>query len=198
MEEKKMQNKMRFKIGEIEFEAEGDAEVIAKERSEFVSTLLPLALDSIAKNANTKQITHIATLPQSSSIDDIDSYQITEDLSRESLASFVKQKGVETNNDFVLCAAFFNEKKNGMKTFSKVTMEESFSEAKRPLPANIYDLFNGLVKNGLIMKSSDKGKTSKEYTLTHNGEEYVNKLSPKQSKAKRPSSKPRKQQKKQK
>jgi len=191
-----MLNKVRFKIGEIEFEAEGDAEVIAKERQEFVSTLLPLALDSTSRKANARQITQIATVSQSSSIDDTDSYQVREDLSRASLASFVKEKGAKSINDFVLCAAFFNEKKNEMKTFSKATVEGFFSEAKRKWPKNISLSFNQLVKRGFIMEPLfAKGKTPTEYTLTDEGEEYIKKLSPKQTKAKKSPSRTRKRQK---
>ena len=192
-----MQNKVRFKIGEIEFEAEGDAEVIAKERKEFVSTLLPLAIDAISKIASTRQITRVNTVPQSSTTDEIDSYQITEDLSRKSLASYVKEKGAESINDFILCAAYFKNKQNEMDSFSSKTALIFFSEAKRRPPKNPSSFLGQLAARGLIMESpSAKGKTPTEYILTSEGEEYVNKLSPKQSKTKKLPSKSRKQQKK--
>ena len=35
-----MNNKVKFKIGEIEFEAEGSAEVVERERNVFLNALL--------------------------------------------------------------------------------------------------------------------------------------------------------------
>jgi hypothetical protein len=190
-----MQNKVRFKIGEIEFEAEGDTEVIARERNEFVTTLLPLAVDAMTKIIN-RQIPQITALPQSTTIDDIDLPQETDNLSKTSLASFIKQKGAESHTDFVLCAMFFKEKKKEMTSFSSATAKHFFSEAKKPLPVNISDLTYQLVKRGLIMESpSAKGVMPTEYVLTSKGEEYVNQLRPGLTKARKTSSKPRKQKK---
>lgn len=192
-----MQNKVRFKIGDIEFEAEGDAEVIARERNEFISTLLPLAVDAMTRTISNKQIPQITTLPQSAIIDETDLSQGAEDWSRTSLASFIKEKGAESHTDFILCAMYFKEKKKEIHSFSSVTAKQFFSEAKKPLPANIKGLINQLVKRGHIMEStSAKGVTPTEYILTSKGEEYVNGLCPKQTRARKTSSKPRKQRKK--
>jgi DNA-binding PadR family transcriptional regulator len=197
MEEHKMQNKVRFKIGDIEFEAEGDAEIIERERKEFVTTLLPLAVDAMTRTISNRQIQQIPTLPQSTAIDDADLPQDTENLNRTSLASFVKQKGAERHTDFVLCAVFFNEKKNKIGSFSTTTAKNFYSEAKRTLPANMTDTINQLARRGLIMESpTAKGATPTEYILTDKGEEYVNDFRPIPTKARKKSSKTRKQRKK--
>ena len=47
-----MQNEVRFRIGEIEFEAKGDPDVIERERNEFVTKLLPLAVDAVVGTAD--------------------------------------------------------------------------------------------------------------------------------------------------
>lgn len=44
-----MENRVKFKIGEIEFEAEGSAEVIERERNVFMNALLPAAVDAIVR-----------------------------------------------------------------------------------------------------------------------------------------------------
>jgi len=192
-----MQNKVRFKIGDIEFEAEGEAEVIERERKEFVTTLFPLAVDAMTRYINNRQVQQITTLPQSETINETDLSYDVEDLNRKSLASFIKEKGAESNIDFVLCAMFFKEKKKEMASFSSATAKNFFSEAKKPLPANIFDLTYQLVKRGLIMESpSAKGATPTEYILTAKGEEYVNVLQPGQTKVRKTSLKPRKQRKK--
>lgn len=192
-----MQNKVRFKIGEIEFEAEGDAEVIERERNEFVTTLLPLAVDAMVRTINNRQLQRINTLPQSTAIDDIGLPQDAENLSRTSLASFIKQKGANTHTDFILCAIFYKNKRNEMDSFSSTTAKQFYSDAKKPLPANLSDSLNHLAKHGFIMESpSAKGATPTEYILTNQGEEYVNNLRPGQTKARKTSSKSRKQRKK--
>jgi hypothetical protein len=42
-----MENRVRFKIGEIEFEAEGTADIVERERSVFLNALLPAAVEAI-------------------------------------------------------------------------------------------------------------------------------------------------------
>jgi len=198
MEERKMDNKVRFKMGEIEFEAEGDAEFIARERNEFVSTLIPLAVDAMTRTINNRQVPQITSLPQSETIAGIDLSQGAEDWSRMSLASFIKEKGAESHTDFILCSIFFKNKKNEMDSFSSTTAKHFFSEARKPLPKNISDLLYQLAGRGLIMESpSAKGETPTEYILTAKGEEHVNNLHPRKTKVRRASSKPRKQKKKQ-
>ena len=44
-----MDNKVKFKIGEIEFEAEGSAEVVERERNVFLNALLPAAVEAIVR-----------------------------------------------------------------------------------------------------------------------------------------------------
>ena len=192
MEEQEMQNKLRFKIGDIEFEAEGEAEVIARERNEFISTLLPLAIDTMTRTINKKQIPQITTLPQSAIIDGIDLSQETEDWSRTSLDSFIKQKGAKSNTDFILCAAFFKLKKGEIQSFSSTSAKQFYLEAKKPTPKNISLPIFQLVQKRHIMETQGK-----EYILTGEGEEYVNKLRPSQTKTRKTTSKPRKQRKKQ-
>jgi len=191
-----MLNKVKFKIGDIEFEAEGDAEIIERERKEFVTTLLPLAVDAMTRTINNRQIPQNTTLPQSVIINGTDSPQDAENFGRTSLALFIKEKGAESDSDFILCAMSFKERRKEMDSFSSTTLKPLFSDAKKPLPDNISDLLYKLAKRGLIMEPlSKKGIKPIEYVLTNKGEEYVNDLHPKQTKAKKTSSKPRKQQK---
>ena len=55
-----MQNKVRFKIGEIEFEADGSAEFIAHEKKEFFETFIPLASDVIMRTKTSKETSQMA------------------------------------------------------------------------------------------------------------------------------------------
>jgi len=190
-----MQSKVRFKIGDIEFEAEGDAEVIARERNEFITTLLPLAVDAMTRTITNRHVQQITTLPQSEIVNETSLPQEAEDWSRKSLASFIKEKGAKSNTDFILCAAFFKDKKSSIKSFSSTEAKEYFLEAKKTPPKNVSLPIFHLAKKGHIMESPEKGATLTKYILTSEGEDYVEKLCPRQTKAKKTSSRSRKQQK---
>jgi hypothetical protein len=189
-----MQSKVRFKIGEIEFEAEGDGGIIARERNEFVSTLLPLALDTMAKTMAVRQIPQTTALLKSPTADVSSLSQSTEDWRKMGLSLFAKEKGVESSTDFILCAAFFKEKKGEIKSFSSTTAKSFFEEAKKPEQGKTSDTIYKLAQRGLIMEYPPaKGAIPIEYILTGDGEEYVKNL---HTKVKKTSPRPRKKTKK--
>ena len=89
---------------------------------------------------------------------------------------------------------YFNEKRNGISSFSSATLKALYSEAKKPLPNNLSMSLSELVKKGLIMEDvSAKGSTPKMYVLTLEGEESIKNMHPTEAKEKKASSKPRKQ-----
>ena len=107
----------------------------------------------------------------------------TADFSRMSLASFVKSKGADTHYDFIICAVYYNEKRNGILSFSSATIKGLYSEVKRPLPNNLSMSLSELVKKGYIMENpSVKGSNPKEYILTSDGEEMVENMLPQEKK----------------
>jgi len=201
MEEKKMQNEVHIKIGTdgIEFDAKGDSDFIERERNAFEAKLLPLGVDAVTRTRNVVQTPPMITANEFQSLPQT-TYDPSEvptnnyaDWSRIGLASFIKQKGAENNNEFILCATYFNEKKNGISSFSSLTAKEFYSEVKKPLPSNVSMAINQLVSKGLIMENpSAKGANPKEYILTSDGERYVEELQPKEEQSKKPTSKPRK------
>lgn len=204
MEEKSIV-RVKFEIGEIKFEAEGSGDLVERERSIFNNTLLPAAIDALVRtrgitqndqyietqdlpNSSALEMTNISTAPEQNSVNSV------EDWARTSLASFVKLKGVESNYDFILCAVFFNWKRNGIQSISSVTLKELFAEAKRPAPQNLSMSLSELVKKGLIMEDdSAKNSNPKVYVLTYKGEEAVENMHPTDAKEKKTVSKPRKQ-----
>lgn len=54
-----MESRIKFKIGEIEFEAEGTAEVVERERDAFMKMVLPAAIDAVVC-CERKRVTGIA------------------------------------------------------------------------------------------------------------------------------------------
>lgn len=204
MDEKK-EIRVRFEIGEIKFEAEGSAELVERERSIFNNTLLPAAIEAIVRTRgvaqNTQNITSMGSLEvtQTPVVAELPEYNSTgtlvEDFSRTSLASFVKTKGAREHYDFILCAVYFNEKKNGIATFTSTTLKELYADAKKPEPGNMSMTLSELVRKGLIMEdSASKGSVPKVYVLTTDGEDAVRTMQPKVAKEKKAPSKPRKTQ----
>lgn len=203
----KFEIRVKFEIGEIKFEAEGSADLVERERSIFNNTLLPVAIDAIVRTRSAVQSSHddiktqedsqqaailtmtnTVTLPEQTVINSIKNF------SRTSLASFVKSKGADGHYNFIICAAYYNEKRNGISSFSSATLKDLYSEAKKPLPNNLSMSLSELVKKGLIMEdSSAKGLTPKMYILTSVGEKTIENMQPSEDKGKKMLSKIRKQ-----
>lgn len=196
-----LENRVKFRIGEIEFEAEGTAEVIERERNVFLTTLLPAAVEAIVRTRGATQNTQYIETPHSATLTDNNDTLLEQrmidspiDLTRTSLASFVKSKGANEHYDFIICAVYYNEKRNGISSFSSATIKDLYSDAKKPLPGNLSMSLSELVKKGLIMEDpASKGSNPKVYILTSDGEEAVKEMHPTESKDKKSVSKPRKQ-----
>ncbi len=183
---------MKFKIGEIEFEAVGSEEVVERERNVFLNTLLPAAVDAIVRTQSVvTQATQYIEEPeeqlklvssvQTIQADDINTQSCT-DLLRTSLASFLKNYGSLNDQDFTLISAYYDEKKNGTNMFSSENVKQYYTEARRSEYSNISTLLAQLAKKGYIMDAPDShGKTPKQYILTSDGLAYVESYQPKET-----------------
>lgn len=168
-----MQNKIRFKIGGIEFEAEGDEDIIAREREEFISRLLPMAVDAMAR---TTVATTVIPIKENQLLSNakLEETISASDFNRMSLREFLNQKGAKSHIDVAVCAVYFNEKNNSIKEFTSETVKSLYNDAREKLPKNISDVIKQLVHKALIMDSPDSPKaTPKKYILTGSGEKYV-------------------------
>lgn len=188
-----MENRVKFKIGEIEFEAEGSAEVIERERNVFMNALLPAAVDAIVRTRGVDSANQYIENNETplieqvdSPINDNDSSVIVnnqpQDFSRTSLSAFLSNKCVLSEQDFVLMAAYYDEKKNKVKSFNSETVKQYYSDARRPKCSNISDALLKLTQKGYIMDDeSAEQKSPKPYTLTTQGIEYIETYTPKDS-----------------
>lgn len=142
----KSEIRVKFEIGEIKFEAEGSADLVERERSIFNNTLLPAAIDAIVRTRSVAQSTQYIEsqdsqqpllaesnnmLPESIVLDS------NTDLSRTTLASFIKKYGSLSEQDFVLFSAYFDEIKNHASYFTKDEAEKYYDDARRIRPKNI-------------------------------------------------------------
>lgn len=192
-----MENKVKFKIGEIEFEAEGSAELIERERDIFLTTLLPAAVEAIK---NTRGVEYQPSVIETTEMRPLLSQMSTEtpqgglladiDFNRSSLTSFISGIGSLSDQDFVLFAAYYYEKKDGIQVqFSKNTVEQYYEDARRKKYSNISELLRQLTIKGFIMDAPNSEKKSpKFYILTAHGLEYLQSYQPKQGESKKAAS----------
>lgn len=182
--------KLKLKIGEIEFEAEGPVEAVEQQREIFVNGVLPAAVNAMAQTrATTESKAYIETVPEAPMLEvgeaetapvKVESDAI--DYSRISLASFINKKGALSEQDFTLFSAYFDEKKNNNVCFSIDDVKKYYSEARRPLPVNPSVALHRLAERGYIMDTDvpEGAKAAKYYTLTQDGIGYVDGYTPKE------------------
>ena len=185
-----MESRLMFKIGEIEFKAEGDADVIERERNAFMQFVLPAAVDAVVKTGISKgkevcldvNETAVPLIEEREILSPIAHNEGKEEkkYDRMNLASFLQDKGVLSEQDFVLFAAYFDEKKNRKAFFTKEDVDLYYSEARRTKPSNVSMCLNQLAKKGYIMDSNvAEQKVPKPYMLSANGIKFVEEYVPK-------------------
>ena len=199
--------KVKFKIGQIEFEAEGAPSDVEHQRIAFMETLLPAAIDAVVRTkealvayngpttgyieSSSANAFPIAIQENSEQVD-LSETKI-EDYSRINLTSFLKGKGILSDQDFVLMAAYFDEKKNGVESFTTETIKQYYAEARRPTYSNNSVLVRQLVIKGFVMDSSPVADSSaKQYRLTSKGIAYVENYRAKEDYPEKKARKPRK------
>lgn len=199
----KSEIRVKFEIGEIKFEAEGSADLVERERSIFNNTLLPAAIDAIVRTRGVAQsvqcieaqdsqqpllATSSSMLPESIVLDP------NTDLSRTTLASFIKKYGSLSEQDFVLFSAYFDGIKNHTSYFTKDEAEKYYNDARRTKPKNISMCLNQLAQKGFIIDATDvEQKLPKPYRISNEGLGYISTYTPKDVKEKKPLNRPHKQ-----
>lgn len=181
--------KLKLKIGEIEFEAEGPVEAVEQQREIFVNGVLPAAVNAMAQTrAATESKTYIEPVPETPMLEagETETMIATEsnseiDYSRTSLSSFLKPYGTLNDQDFTLFAAYFDEKKNGTKAFSTENVKQYYADGRRQAYSNNSELVRQLAKKGYVMDTNapDGAKSGKYYMLTQEGIAYVKGYTPK-------------------
>lgn len=195
--------RVKFEIGEIKFEAEGSADLVERERSIFNNTLLPAAIDAIVRTWSVVQdTTYIEGSKSQQPLLETSSSMLPEsivldsntDLSRTTLASFIKKYGSLSEQDFVLFSAYFDEIKNHASYFTKDEAEKYYEDARRHKPKNISMCLNQLAQKGFIIDATNvEQKLPKPYRISNEGLEYISTYTPKDVKEKKASNKPHKQ-----
>ena len=175
--------KLKYKVGEIEFEAEGPAEAVEQQRVNFMNAVLPAAVEArvrtqtvVERQPYIESATQPALLEAGASdAPMVTPHQTENDFSRTSLASFLKKYGTLGDQDFTLFAAYFDEKKNGTKAFSIENVKQYYQEGRRPAYSNNGMLLKYLVQKGYIMDTvvPEGAKPGNYYMLTTDGIAYI-------------------------
>lgn len=177
--------RLKFKIGEIEFEAEGNPEDVERQREVFSSSLLPLAVQAMMQTKSLEAtyidnpIVRELPLEEKETIENLDKIQ------KMSINEFLKSKGFVSQIDIAIGLVYYFEIIKNSASFSSEDLKRYFSEAKIPVPSNPSDVINKLTGKTFIMGADEKGK----YKLTMTGEEYVKKFVPKENKQRKSSPK---------
>lgn len=182
--------KLKYKVGEIEFEAEGPAEAVEQQRVNFMNAVLPAAVEAMVRTQTVvERQPYIESAAQpallEAGISDEPmaiSHQPGTDYSRTSLSSFLKKYGTLGDQDFTLFAAYFDEKKNGTKAFSSENVKQYYQEGRRQAYSNNSELLRQLAKKGYIMDTAapENAKSGKYYMLTDDGIAYIESYVPKE------------------
>ena len=182
--------RLKYKVGEIEFEAEGPAEAVEQQRVNFMNAVLPAAVEAMVRTQTVVErqpYIESATQPAlleagASDAPMVTLHQTENDFSRTSLASFLKKYGTLGDQDFTLFAAYFDEKKNGTKAFSIENVKQYYQEGRRAAYSNNSQLLRQLAKKGYIMDTSapEDAKAGKYYMLTNDGIAYIEAYTPKE------------------
>lgn len=157
--------KVKFKIANvIEFEAEGNSEDVERERTEFLSKILPAAISAVTQ-------THIPAMSKDMIAVTQENKDIIEvnELPELSINEFLNQKGFVSQIDTAMGLIFYRERYCNCVDFSTEDLKRYFSDAKIPVPRNTSDIVGKLVSKSYIMGSDDKGR----YKLTRTGTSYV-------------------------
>ena len=193
--------KLKYKVGEIEFEAEGPTEAVEQQRVNFMNAVLPAAVNAMVQtrmvSENRDYIETVSNQPllesESSSGTSTPKVENGVDYSRTSLSSFLKKYGTLSDQDFTLFAAYFDEKKNGVKAFSCDSVKQYYLEGRRSAYSNNSALLRQLAKKGFIMDTvaPEGAKSGKYYMLTDDGIAYIETYVPKETTEEKKKARPR-------
>jgi len=187
-----MSNKIHIKFGPIEFEAEGDSDLIERERAQFFSVLPQaiMAVSPVVPASPTLADDYI--YPQPSKLLESTPVLPAENATSnyESLAGFLREKRFGTGVEVVMGVAYYLEQADGMETITSKDIETALDEARQEKPNNISQSITYNVQKGYLRESKEKKDGLKAYYVLERGknwcEEYVSHTGDNKKKATHP------------
>lgn len=172
-----MENKVRIKIGEFEFEASGESEVIERERK----AILDLIPNIVCSNnyyklldIKNKEDIPVASIEETPNI--LQTYS--------SINQFLNERKFESSVDLTLGIIYYVTQYESEDVINKNILEKYYNKSKEKLPSNLSQNLKNLTHKGFI-KTMEKGKGGViDYSITNQGETYVEAYKPKENKKK--------------
>lgn len=175
-----MSNKIHIKLGPIEFEAEGDSDLIERERTQFFS-VLPQAIMAVSPvvPATPTMIESEDSFSQSAKLPE-PSPTLSEEYTTsnfESLAGFLREKKFGTGVEIVMGVAYYIEHIEHMGVFTSRDIETALDDARQEKPGNIPQMIVQNIKKGYMREMKEKKDGLKAYCVLEKGkswcEEYI-------------------------
>jgi hypothetical protein len=184
-----MTNRIRIKIGPVEFEAEGDSELIQREREQFfnalpqaVTVITPavagtLQLSDTSSEIGKSEEEPIRATPQLPSVINAASF--------ESLPSFLNEKSFSTDIELVMGVAYYLSRVKGIDSFTTKDIENALTDAKQSAPNNVSQCIASNIHKGFLRECSEKKDGLKTYSVLEKGITWCKSYSPKEAEQKR-------------
>lgn len=167
-----MENKVKIKLGNFEFEASGDADVIERERK-IVMELIPHLINANNYGVIEKKID-----------DNIDKISYTERIetlpNNVSINQFIKSKMFGNSIDLTLGIIYYVEKYEGISIVNKNLLKDYYDKSKTKLPTNLSQNLLNLTQKGYIKTVDKESNGVINYSITNDGEEFIDEYEPKE------------------
>lgn len=169
-----MENKVKIKLGNFEFEASGDSSVVERERK-IIMDLIPQLIQSNSNNYN------IIEKKSSDNIKEI-SYNEANVLSENfsSINQFIKVKKFGNGIDLTLGIIYYVEKYDNVSIINQNVLKDYYDKSKTKLPTNLSQNLSNLTQKGFIKTLDKEANGVINYSITIDGEEFIENYEPKE------------------
>ena len=174
-----MSNKLHIKMGPIEFEIEGDSDLIERERTQFFN-MLPQAISAVSP------VVPVPTHVVDSEIDDQPTLLLgTEEESSvpsvkkyESLAEFLREKKFSTGVETVMGVAYFLQYNLNFDALTSKDIEKALDDERQNKPVNISQMLIQNIKKGYLRELKEKKDGLKAYCVLERGKSWCERYAP--------------------
>lgn len=187
-----MSNKVHIKFGPIEFEAEGDSDLIERERAQFFS-VLPQAIMAVSPvvPASPSPLESEDIYPQPERLpESIPALPVERTTGNyESLAGFLRKKKFSTGVEVVMGVAYYIEHIEHAGVFNSKDIETALDEARQEKPGNIPQMIVQNIKKGYLRELKEKKDGLKAYCVLEKGKNWCESYTPHATDTKKKSTK---------
>ena len=194
-----MSNKLHIKMGPIEFEIEGESDLIEREREQFFK-LLPQAILAVSPVVPESQ--HIyeqqengqdsLLLPE---VEPNPAESLPQTKKYETLAEFLRERKFVTDVQVAMGVAYYLQYNENLDSFTSKDIEKALDNERQNKPGNISQMLIQNIRKGYLRELKEKKAGRKAYCVLEKGknwcENYVhsvpdNKKKPSKSRGQKP------------